>query len=277
MQKEVHNGHQPMHPSQNFQCVWNGMDPNLSLTSSPSFRKGAIDPYGTLPESPEPFNELNDSGWSDESLKQPNLSPTHYTVASVYSDDAGYSSLSVNSFSSSGVSSSATSMPLPIPGAHAAIAAIPEDLCQSQPTQCAPQMAVYPYPVYAVPSMYLVCRDGSSLPVNIGAWGSQDTGNGEMASGIPSVFFNTPPTGMSPPVATWIPATVANYSTSWTPGMTTTVAFSPPVEMNHYHPSLFSPPWNPQSGIYVPPPTAVAYQMPSPVQPRLLPPESMQN
>lgn len=92
--------------------------------------------------------------------------------------------------------------------------------------------------------------------------------------GVPNVFFNTPPTGMSPPVASWIPATVANYNASWTPAIST-VAFTPPLEMNAYQ-SILSPPWSPQSGIYMPPPPAVAYQVP-PVQPRLLPQEPAQN
>lgn len=125
---------------------------------------------------------------SDESFKHSSsLTSAHYTLASAYSDDAGYSSMSASSFNSSGVASSATSLPLPIPGTHVTSVPLPEEVNQSpvQATQCPPQMAVYPYPVYAVPSMYFVCRDGSSLPVNIGSWGSQDTvGGNEVQAGM---------------------------------------------------------------------------------------------
>lgn len=89
--------------------------------------------------------------------------------------------MSVNSFNSSGMASNATSMPLPIPGSHGV--PIPEEISHSPVQAAPPHMAVYQYPVYAVPSMYLVCRDGSSLPVNIGTWTSQDTSTGEIPPG----------------------------------------------------------------------------------------------
>lgn len=76
---------------------------------------------------------------------------------------------------------------------------------------------------------------------------------------------------MSPPMGQWIPGNVPNYSTSWTPAISSAVAFTPPLEMNPYQ-SILSPPWSPQSGIYVPPPPqAMAYQIPPPVPPRIIP------
>lgn len=100
--------------------------------------------------------------------------------------------------------------------------------------------------------------------------------------GVPSVFFNTPPTGMSPPIAPWIPCTVPNYNPSWTPTMSSAVAFTPPLEMNAFQ-SILSPPWSPQSGIYMPSAQAMAYQMPQvssvppPVPPRMISQEPAQN
>lgn len=100
--------------------------------------------------------------------------------------------------------------------------------------------------------------------------------------GVPSVIFNTPPTGMSPPVAPWIPGTVPNYNSSWSPAMSSAVAFTPPLDMNAYQ-SILSPPWSPQSGIYVPS-QAMTYQIPQvppgpppPVPPRMIPQEPAQN
>lgn len=83
---------------------------------------------------------------------------------------------------------------------------------------------------------------------------------------------------MSPPVAPWIPCTVPNYNPSWTPTMSS-VAFTPPLEMNAYQ-SILSPPWSPQSGIYMPSAQAMAYQVPQvppPVPPRMIPQEPAQN
>ncbi|XP_054719615.1 putative bifunctional UDP-N-acetylglucosamine transferase and deubiquitinase ALG13 [Uloborus diversus] len=261
----------------NFSCIWPA-DKNLPTSPIPIPGKLRTDCYRIHPESPETLNELNERNWVDESLKNsPPAFVNHpYTFAPVYTDDTGYSSMAANSFSN-GMVSNATSVPLPIPGTQTTSPPLSEDAPSSpiQPAPCQTAMTVYPYPVYAVPGMYLVCRDGSTLPVNVGHWGSQEAVPGnEVAAGVPSVYFNTPPTGMSPPLTSWIP----NYGSNWAQAMpTTTVAFTPPLDINAYQ-SLMSPPWSPQSGIYMPPPPpTVAYTVPPTQPPRFLQQEPAQN
>ncbi|XP_055941406.1 putative bifunctional UDP-N-acetylglucosamine transferase and deubiquitinase ALG13 isoform X2 [Argiope bruennichi] len=263
--KEVHNGQQVRVP-QNYPYIWNGIPPNLPTSPIPIPGKATPDCYQGQHGSPEMLNEINESGWAEDSFKNPtpNITPPHqYMIASAYSDP-NYTPNAPFAI----MSPSPASLPVPIPGNQASSPPKGENASPSMPpSQCAATMALYPYPMYAVSSMYLVCRDGSTLPVNIGnPWGTREALNGtEVPPGVPSVYFNTPPTGLSPPpVASWIPATIANYGSTWTPAMSSAVAFTPPLDMNAYQ-SLMSPPWSPQSGLYLPqPPTAVAYQVQQP-------------
>ncbi|GFU32801.1 protein O-linked-mannose beta-1,4-N-acetylglucosaminyltransferase 2 [Nephila pilipes] len=280
LQNDSRNGQAICSP-QNFPCMWNGISPSLPTSPIPIPGKTVPDCYQTQPGSPEVLNDFNDSGWTEDSFKSPspnNFSPP-FIMASSYSDPS-YTPMPVNSFAI--VSPNPASMPVPIPGNQTASPPVAEELPTSplQQPQCPTPMTIYPYPIYAVPSMYFVCRDGSTLPMNVGApWGTREGLNGtEVSSGVPSMYFNTPPTGMSPPqMAPWIPATIANYGSTWTPAMSSAVAFTPPLEMNTYQ-SLLSPPWSPQSGLYIPSPTAVAYQVqpPPPPPPPMIPPEPPQ-
>lgn len=280
LQKDSRN-EQAICPPQNYPCMWNEMSPSLPTSPIPIPGKDVPDCYQTQHGSPEVLNDLNDSGWTEESFKSPspnNFSPPHYIIATPYSDP-NYASMPGNSFAI--MSPNPASMPVPIPGNPTASPPGVEDLPASpmQQPQCPTPMTIYPYPIYAVPSMYFVCRDGSTLPMNVGTpWGTREGFNGtEISPGVPSMYFNTPPTGMSPPqMAPWIPATIANYGSTWTPAMSSAVAFTPPLEMNTYQ-SLLSPPWSPQSGLYIPPPTAVAYQVqPPPPPPPVVPQEPLQ-
>ncbi|GFS65300.1 uncharacterized protein TNCV_2451311 [Trichonephila clavipes] len=218
--------------------------------------------------------DLWDSGWTEDSFKSSspnNFSPPHYIIAAPYSEP-NYASMPANSYAI--MSPNPASLPVPIPGNHAASPPAVEDLTTSpmQQPQCPAPMTIYP--IYAMPNMYFICRDGSTVPVNVGApWGTREGLNGaEVSPGVPSMYFNTPPTGISPPqMGPWIPATIANYGPTWTPAMSSAVAFTPPLEMSTY-PTLVSPPWSPQSGIYIPPPTAVTYQVPPPPPPPPTPP-----
>ncbi|CAL1295027.1 unnamed protein product [Larinioides sclopetarius] len=251
---------------QNFPYIWSGIPPNLPTSPIPIPGKVVPDCYQGQHGSPEMLNDINESGWAEDSLKNstPNITPPHqYMITSAYSDP-GYTTNAPFAI----MSTNPASIPVPIPGNQTSSPPKSEDVANSpmQASQCSSTMTLYPYPVYAVPSMYLVCRDGSTLPVNVGnPWGTRESLNGsEVPPGVPSVYFNTPPTGMSPPVASWIPGTIANYGSTWTPAMSSAVAFTPPLDMNSYQ-SLLSPPWSPQSGLYIPqPPTAVAYQVQQP-------------
>nr|XP_042907357.1 protein ovarian tumor locus isoform X2 [Parasteatoda tepidariorum] len=258
----------PLRPS-NYPCMWNGMHQAIPTSPIPIPGKMSSDCYHIQHNSPELLSDTNDSGWTECSLKSPlPLSPpSHYTLASVYPEDGGYSSMTASSpYSTPCITTNATSMPLSIPGTQPPSPPVGDEVPATTPTTpCPTAMAVYPYPVYAVPGMYLVCRDGSTLPVNIGTWGTQESVNNEVPAGVPSVIFNTPPGGISPPLTSWMPATVGNYGPTWTPAA---VAFSPPLDMNAYQ-SVLSPTWSPSSGIYLPPGSAVAYQV---HQPHILPP-----
>ncbi|GFY46614.1 putative bifunctional UDP-N-acetylglucosamine transferase and deubiquitinase ALG13 [Trichonephila inaurata madagascariensis] len=273
MQKDSRNEQVISHP-QNYPCMWNGMSSNLPTSPIPIPGKAAPNCYQTQQGSPEVLNELNDSGWTEDSFKSSspnNFSPPHYIIAAPYSEP-NYASMPANSYAI--MSPNPASLPVPIPGNHTASPPAVEDLATSpmQQPQCPAPMTIYP--IYAMPNMYFFCRDGSTLPVNVGApWGTREGLNGtEVSPGVPSMYFNTPPTGMSPPqMGPWIPATIANYGPTWTPAMSSAVAFTPPLEMSTY-PTLVSPPWSPQSGMYIPPPTAVTYQVPPPPPPPPTPP-----
>ncbi|XP_035221068.1 uncharacterized protein LOC118194004 isoform X2 [Stegodyphus dumicola] len=226
----------------NFSYVWNGVDRNLSTPPIPIPGKVSSECYRIQPGASETASELNESDWAGESIKTSSVShpfsPPAFYAGHPNHDGTNYSLPMSCAFPSSAIATTATSLPLPIPGA----ASQPVDeVMSTSPTHCPAPMAVYPYPVYTVPGMYLVCRDGSTLPLT---WGSQDVMNGsEISSGVPSVFFNTPPTGMSPPITSWIPSAVPSYGSTWPPTITPTVTFSPPpspLEMNAYQSNTLS-------------------------------------
>ncbi|KAG8197751.1 hypothetical protein JTE90_006797 [Oedothorax gibbosus] len=232
--KDSRNGHVIRSP-QAYQCVWNGMMPNIPSPPISIPGKVNIDCYQNQPGSPEILNDLKESGWSEDPYKSPSppcYSPTHHYMA--YPPDYPF----------------APTAPLTIPGAPSSPPA--EDMPHSPIQQ---PMAIYPYPVYAVPGMYLVCRDGSTLPVSIGpTWTGQEAVNGsDVPQGIPSVYFNTPPGNMTPPpMGSWIPA---SYGSTYPPA----VAFTPPLEMNA---AYLTPPWSPQ--FIAPPHVAYHHQMAPP-------------
>ncbi|GIX74416.1 putative bifunctional UDP-N-acetylglucosamine transferase and deubiquitinase ALG13 [Caerostris darwini] len=260
--------YQPIRQPQNFPFMWNGMPP--TIPSPPIPIPGKVSPDYYQQGSPEMLNELNDSVWIDESYKlaTPSISPPQqFMIAPTFADPT-YSTNPPFAIMSANPAS------LPIPGTPTNACSTMEEASTMQPVQCPTTMALYPYPMYAVSGMYLLCRDGSALPVNIGGtWGTREALNGgEVPPGVPSMYFNTPPSGMSPPMTSWIQGSIANYGSTWPPAMSS-VAFTPPLEMNAYQPML-SPPWSPQSGFYIPPPTAVAYQVQPPqVVPQEAPPQ----